>query len=74
MATTTLERAFRSLSELPSDLQEELGARLLAFTTQWQALKTGIDRGTAELERGEGIEIADFETLLDNITGKHGRS
>jgi hypothetical protein len=70
--TTTLEEAFRSLSTLPPDMQEELGAGLLSYAKQWQELKAGIEQGTAELRRGEGIEIIDAEDFLESIAKKQG--
>ena len=70
--TTTLEKAFHSLSTLPPDMQEELGTQLLSYAKQWQALKVGIEQGTAELRRGEGIEIVDTEDFLESISKRHG--
>ncbi len=69
--TTTLEKAFHSLSTLPPDMQEELGADLLSFAEQWPELKAGIEQGTAELRRGEGIEIIDADNFTESIANKH---
>ena len=74
MATTTLEKAFDSLRALPADMQEEIGAELLEYTTRWHELKVGIAEGTEELARGEGIEISDVDEFVGRITEPHGRS
>ena len=69
--TTTLEKAFHALNTLPPDMQEELGATLLSLAEQWQELKAGIEQGTAELRRGEGIEIIDLDDFTESIANKH---
>ncbi len=69
--TATLENAIISLRTLPADMQDELGRQLLAYITQWQELKAGIDQGSAELARGEGIEINDTAELLKTIHHTH---
>ena len=71
---TTLEKAFESLRSLPHDMQEELAEHLLSYVTQWKALKAGIDQGTRELDRGEGIEINDIKAFIGNLETKHGSS
>ena len=53
-------------------MQEELGANLLSYAEQWQVLKAGIEQGTAELRRGEGIEIIDADDFIETIAKKHG--
>ena len=72
--TTTLEKAMRSLRSLPADVQDELGERLLRYASGWHELKAGIEQGTAELRRGEGIEITDVDGFVDNLSEQHGRS
>lgn len=72
--TTTLEKAMRSLSSLPADVQDELGERLITYASRWQKLRSAIEEGTAELQRGEGIEIDDVDTFVDNLARKHDRS
>ena len=73
MTTTTLERAFDSLRALPLDMQEEIGAKLLAYTSLWRELRAGIARGADELAQGEGIEITDVDDLAKRILKPHGR-
>jgi len=73
MATTTLERAFDSLRALPADMQEEIASKLLDYTTRWRELKAGIAQGSAELARGEGIEVDDVDEFVGRITEPHGR-
>lgn len=72
--TTMLEKAFRSLSVLPVEVQDALGQRLLTYAAQWRELKAGIDQATEELERGEGIEISSIDATVEQLSGKHGRS
>ena len=71
--TDTLDKAFRLLRELPQDMQEELGAQLVSSITEWRALKADIARGAEELARGEGIEVPDANSFIDEIESKHGR-
>jgi len=66
-----LEQAFTSLRTLPADMQDELGQKLLTYVTQWRELKAGIDQGTAELARGEGVDITDTADVLKGIRNKH---
>ena len=71
--TRLLEKAFQSLSALPAAEQDKLGEALLSYAEKWNALKQMIDEGTAELGRGEDIEVSDVDTLVDEIATKHGR-
>lgn len=70
--TTTLEKAFFSLSTLPPEMQEELGVNLLSYAERWQELKAGIEQGSAELRRGEGIEIIDAGDFVESIAKERG--
>ena len=69
--TAMLKNAITSLRTLPADMQDELGRQLLAYISQWQELRAGIEQGSAELARGEGIEIDDTAELLKTIRNKH---
>ena len=70
----TLEKAFDSLRALPTDMQEEIAEQLIAYAARWEILKAGIDQGTRELDRGEGVEITDREAFLNDLESRHGRS
>jgi hypothetical protein len=72
--TATLEKAFQSLRSLPQDMQEELGESLLSYATRWRELQSAITTGSAELARGEGIEVSDIGEFVGQIERKHGRS
>ncbi len=74
MKTTTLEKAFDVLRSLPTNMQEEIGTKLLSYTTQWRELKAGLAAGTDELARGAGIEISDINAFAGRITNPHDHS
>lgn len=71
--TTTLEKAFGELRTLPRDMQDELGRTLLSYVEQWNELRAGIERGTSELARGEGVEIDSADEFVSRLEAKHGR-
>lgn len=73
MATATLEKAYQELAKLPNHLRDEFGERIIGYVREFRNLKSMIDQATAELERGEGIEIEDIEQYAADI-GKDGRS
>ncbi len=61
--TTKIEEAALTLSkEFPNDVQDKIAQNLLAYTEKWRTLRTMIDTGIAELDRGEGIEIPDVDS------------
>ncbi len=72
--TAILEKAFQSLRVLPDAMQEELGASLLAYASKWRELQAAIEQGTAELDRGEGVEVTDISDFVSRIERTHGGS
>jgi hypothetical protein len=59
-----------TLSTLPPEVQDDLGRQLQGYAAKWRDLKAAIDEGTAELARGDGIEVADTEAFIDRIVSK----
>ncbi|MBA3446141.1 MAG: hypothetical protein H0T56_00760 [Pseudaminobacter sp.] len=51
---TKLERALIEAEQLPSDLREQLGEKLLHYIHKYLALRGDIDAGLRELDAGEG--------------------
>ena len=51
---TKLERAIKEAEQLPSDLREQLGEKLLHYIHKYLALRDDIDVGLRELDAGEG--------------------
>ncbi len=72
--TTKIEEAARTLSkELPAEVQNRIAQNFLAYAEKWRALKTMIDEGVAELDRGEGIEIPDVDRYLERFSTAHAK-
>jgi hypothetical protein len=51
---TKLEQAAKEAKQLPPELQEELGDKLLHYIHKYLALRDEIAIGIAELDRGRG--------------------
>jgi len=66
---TKLERAVREAEQLPDDLREELGDRLLHYIHKYLALRDEIAVGLRELDAGEGL---DGETVLAELKARYG--
>jgi NTP pyrophosphatase (non-canonical NTP hydrolase) len=48
-------RAVKAAEQLPQDMREEIGERLLHYIDKFLALQADIDIGLAQLDRGEAI-------------------
>lgn len=66
---TTLEHAFKAAEKLPSELQEEIGARLLQYVQKYVALSDDIDAGIRELDAGLGRP---GDEVFDRLLKKYG--
>lgn len=72
--TTKIQKAAIALSkELPEDVQDKVAQNLLAYAEKWRALRTMIDDGVGELNRGEGIEIPDVDSYLKRFAIADGK-
>ena len=66
---TKLEQAMKEAEQLPDELQEELGDRLLHYIHKYLALRDDLDAAIAELDAGLGL---DGETVLAELQARYG--
>ena len=66
---TKLERAVHEAEQLPDELREELGDKLLHYIHKYLALRDEIAIGLRELDAGEGL---DGETVLAELKARYG--
>ena len=66
---TKLERALQEAEQLPDELREELGDKLLHYIHKYLALRDEIAIGLRELDAGEGL---DGETVLAELKARYG--
>lgn len=53
---TKLERAIKEAEQLPDDLREQLGEKLLHYIHKYLALRDDLDAGLRQLDAGEGLD------------------
>jgi hypothetical protein len=66
---TKLERAIKEAEQLPSEMREELGEKLLHYIHKYLALRDDLDVGLRELDAGEGLDGKDVFAALKSTYG-----
>jgi hypothetical protein len=61
---TKLERAIQEAQQLPSEMREQLGEKLLHYIHKYLALRDDLDVGLRELDAGEGRDGKDVFAAL----------
>lgn len=68
-----VEKAVGELPTLPEEVQDQLASELLSKVEKWRALKTDIEEGLADLERGDARELNAREFIAE-LRARHARN
>ena len=71
--TKTLQEAIAEISRLPEAAQEKIGEELLLHVDKLRRLRAKIEKGIAQLDRGEG-RVLDLGDVIKRARAQHGQS